>query len=185
MKRTGGAALTAFAGLSSVGLNRLIGTGSEQWGVGPALRLPIFDSGRLRANFRGKTTDLDAAIESYNSVVLDAVHDAADQISSLRAIALQQAQQASAQAAMESAYDLARQRLKADLSTYLIVLNAESSVLTQRRQVLDLKARTLDTQIALVRALGGGCHMDSISENAADGASTRATKNTSVPPISQ
>ena len=157
--------LTAFAGLSSIGLNRLIGTGSEQWGVGPAVRLPIFDSGRLRANLRGKTADLDAAVESYNSTVLDAVHDAADQISSLRSIALQQTQQAGAQTAAESAYDLAAQRFKAGLSTYLTVLNAESSVLNQRRQAVDLKARALDVQIALIRALGGGYSTDAVADN--------------------
>ena len=129
-----------------------------------ALKLPpvtsIFDSGRLRANLRGKTADLDSAIESYNGAVLDAVHDAADQISSLRSIALQQVQQTNAQIAAESAYDLAGQRYKAGLSTYLTVLNAESSVLNQRRQAVDLKARALDVQIALIRALGGGYQPD-------------------------
>lgn len=153
--------LTAFIGLASIGLNQLIKSGSEQYGAGPAIRLPIFDSGRLRANLRGKTADLDAAIESYNGAVLDAVHDVADQIGSLHSIDRQQAEQASAQAAAESAYDLVIQRYKAGLSTYLTVLNAEATVLNQRRQATDLKARTLDAQIALIRALGGGYTPDS------------------------
>jgi NodT family efflux transporter outer membrane factor (OMF) lipoprotein len=148
--------LTAFVGLNAIGLDRLVRSGSEQYGIGPALTLPIFDAGRLRANLRGKTADLDAAIESYNGAVLDAVHDAADQISSVRSIARQQAEQAKAQAAAESAYDLATQRYKAGLGTYLTVLNAESTVLNQRRLATDLKARALDVQIALIRALGGG-----------------------------
>ena len=176
--------LTAFAGLASIGLNRLIGTGSEQWGVGPALRLPIFDSGRLRANLLGKTADLDAAIESYNGTVLDAVHDAADQISSLRSIALQQAQQAGAQAAAESAYDLAGQRFKAGLSNYLTVLNAESNLLNQRRQAVDLKARALDVQIALIRAVGGGYNAESVAANI-NNAPAIATKSTTATPISR
>jgi NodT family efflux transporter outer membrane factor (OMF) lipoprotein len=148
--------LTAFAGLASIGLDRLINAGSEQYGAGPAIRLPIFDAGRLRANLRGKTADLDAAVESYNAAVLEAVHETADPISSLRAIALQQREQAQAQAAAESAYDLATQRYRAGLSTYLVVLNAEAGVLNQRRQAADLKARAWDAQVALVRALGGG-----------------------------
>ncbi len=148
--------LTAFAGLSSIGLDQLIKSGSEQYGAGPAIRLPIFDAGRLRANLSGKTAELDAAIESYNGVVLDAVHDAADQIDSMRSIGRQQAEQTNAQAAAESAYDLATQRYKAGLGNYLTVLNAEASVLSQRRQAADLKARALDVQIALIRALGGG-----------------------------
>jgi NodT family efflux transporter outer membrane factor (OMF) lipoprotein len=148
--------LTAFVGLSSIGLDQLFKSASEQYGAGPAIRLPIFDSGRLRANLAGKTADLDAAIESYNSAVLDAVHDAADQIGSLQSIARQQAEQSRAQAAAESAYDLATQRYKAGLAAYLTVLNAETTVLSQRRLGADLKARALDVQIALIRALGGG-----------------------------
>jgi NodT family efflux transporter outer membrane factor (OMF) lipoprotein len=148
--------LTAFFGLASIGLDQFLKAASEQYGAGPALRLPIFDAGRLRANLRGKAADLDVAIESYNGAVLEAIHDAADQIASLRSLERQRAEQARAQAAAESAYDLATQRYKAGLSTYLTVLNTESSVLSQRRLAVDLKARALDTQIALIRALGGG-----------------------------
>ena len=152
--------LTAFVGLASIGLDQLIKAGSEQYGAGPAIRLPIFDSGRLRANLGAKTADLDAAIESYNGAVLDAVHDVADQIASLRSVDRQQAEQVRAQAAAESAYDLSTQRYKAGLGTYLTVLNAEATVLAQRRQSADLKARALDAQIALIRSLGGGYAID-------------------------
>ena len=148
--------LTAFVGLASIGLDRLVKTTSEQYGAGPALRLPIFDAGRLRANLRIKTADVDAAVESYNNAVVDAVHEAADQIGSLRSIERQQNQQAQAQAAAESSFDLATQRYKAGLATYLTVLNAETNVLAQRRTAVDLKARALDGQVALIRALGGG-----------------------------
>jgi NodT family efflux transporter outer membrane factor (OMF) lipoprotein len=81
--------LVAFAGFGSIGLDRLLQAGSLQWGVGPALRLPIFDGGRLRANLRGKTADLDAAVESYNAAVIDAVRDVADQLASQGSIARQ------------------------------------------------------------------------------------------------
>ena len=148
--------LVAFAGFSSIGLGRLLDSGSQQWGVGPALRLPIFDAGRLRANLRGKTADLDAAVESYNAAVIDAVRDVADQVASSQAIVRQQTQQRAAQDAAESAYEIAVQRYKAGLGNYLNVLTAETSVLAQRRQAVDLAARALDTQVALIRALGGG-----------------------------
>ncbi len=148
--------LAAFVGASSIGFDRLLTTGAEQWGVGPALRLPLFDGGRLRANLRGKTAELDAAIASYNSAVIDAVHDAADPLSSLQALARQRAEQAQAQASAEAAYDIAQQRYQAGLGTYLHVLAAESAVLAQRRAGVDLAARTLDNQAQLMRALGGG-----------------------------
>ena len=148
--------LIGFVGLSSIGLGQLANAGSLQWGVGPALRLPIFDAGRLRANLRGKTADLDAAVESYNSSVLDAVRDVADQLASSRSITRQQAEQEQAESAAEGAYEIAVQRYRAGLGTYLNVLTAETNVLLQRRQRVDLAARALDTQVALIRALGGG-----------------------------
>jgi NodT family efflux transporter outer membrane factor (OMF) lipoprotein len=148
--------LVAFAGFSSIGLDRLLESGSQQWGVGPALRLPVFEGGRLRANLRGKTAELDAAVESYNASVIEAVHEVADQVASAQSITQQQTEQQAAQAAAESAYEIAVQRYQAGLGNYLQVLAAETPVLQQRRQALDLQARALDTQVALIRALGGG-----------------------------
>jgi NodT family efflux transporter outer membrane factor (OMF) lipoprotein len=152
--------LVAFAGFSSIGLDRLLNAGSEQWGVGPALRLPLFDGGRLRANLRGKTADLDIAIESYNATVIDAVRDVADQLTSRQAVARQQTEQRAAQVFAENAYEIALQRYEAGLGNYLQVLTAETLVLSQRRQGVYLAARALDTQVALMRALGGGYRAD-------------------------
>ena len=148
--------LVAFAGFSSIGLGNLLAAGSRQAGIGPALRLPIFEGGRLRANLQGQTADLDAAIESYNAAVIDAVRDAKDQVASAQAIARQQTEQCSAQASAETAYDVAVQRYKAGLGNYLSVLTVETNVLRQRGIAVDLAARALDTQVALARALGGG-----------------------------
>jgi len=152
--------ISAFIGFSTIGIDRLIRTGSEQYGVGPAIHLPIFDAGRLRANLRGRAADLDVAVETYNGSVVDAVREAADQLGSLQSIERQRRDQALAQAAAESAYDLATQRYRAGLGTYLTVLTAENNVLAQRRLTADLDARALDTQVALVRALGGGYAAD-------------------------
>jgi NodT family efflux transporter outer membrane factor (OMF) lipoprotein len=152
--------LTAFVGLSSIGLDNLADRGSRLWGVGPAIHLPIFDAGRLRANLRGKTADLDLAVESYNGAILDAVRDVADQLASSRSIARQQAEQRQAQAAAEGAYEIALQRYRAGLGTWLHVLTAETAVLNQRRLAVDLSARALDTQVQLMRALGGGFQPD-------------------------
>jgi NodT family efflux transporter outer membrane factor (OMF) lipoprotein len=148
--------LTAFAGLSSIGLDKLLQSGSQQWGVGPALSLPLFDNGRLRANLGGKTAERDAAVESYNSAVINAVHDVADQLASTRAVAAERAEQALAVAAAEDAYTGAQQRFRSGLYNALQVLSSESAVLAQRRVAVDLKTRTLQNQVALARALGGG-----------------------------
>jgi len=86
---------------------------------------------------------------------LQAVQDTVDQLGSLQAIARQQAEQQAAQSHAEAAYALATERYRAGLGNYLNVLAAESAVLNQRRQAVDLRARTLETQFSLVRALGG------------------------------
>jgi NodT family efflux transporter outer membrane factor (OMF) lipoprotein len=148
--------LSAFAGFSSIGLDKLLQAGSQQWGVGPALSLPLFDSGRLRANLGGKTAERDAAVESYNAAVINAVHEVADQLASAQAIARQQAEQTQAEQAAQDAYVAAQQRYRSGLLNALQVLNAETAVLAQRRQAVDLNTRALQNQVALARALGGG-----------------------------
>jgi NodT family efflux transporter outer membrane factor (OMF) lipoprotein len=147
--------LVGFAGLSSIGFDKLLNSDSAQWGVGPAIRLPLFEGGRLRANLRGKTADLDAAIESYNAQVLDAVHEVADRITSAQAVRRQQTEQSAAQASAETAYTIALQRYEAGLGNYLNVLSAEAPVLAQRRQGVDLAARAIDTQVQILHAIGG------------------------------
>ncbi|HET7837024.1 MAG TPA: efflux transporter outer membrane subunit, partial [Variovorax sp.] len=148
--------LIGFAGYSALGLGNLLESGSRQFGIGPAIRLPIFDAGRLRANQRARAAELDAAIGAYNAAVLEAVRDAADRILALQSIDRQQQDQTRAQAFAERAYRLAVQRYKAGIGSYLVVLTAESSVLAQRRAAADLRGRALDGQAELMRALGGG-----------------------------
>jgi NodT family efflux transporter outer membrane factor (OMF) lipoprotein len=152
--------LTAFIGLSSLGLDRFIDLGSRVYGAGPALRLPIFDAGRLRANLSARSADVDAAVEGYNGALLHALREVADELTSLQSIERQRRAQEGATAAADSAFELARQRYQAGLGNFLIVLTAQTNVLTQRRAATDLKARQLASEIALNRALGGGYEID-------------------------
>jgi NodT family efflux transporter outer membrane factor (OMF) lipoprotein len=147
--------LVAFAGLNSVGFGNISKAGSEQWGVGPAIRLPIFDGGRLRSQLKGKSADVDVAIETYNGLVVDAVREVADQLASLQSIARQSQEQQAAQANAKTLYDIAAQRFSAGLGNQALVLNAQTAVLAQERQAIELQARALDAQAQLLRATGG------------------------------
>ena len=129
--------------LHSIGFNKLLKAGSEQWGVGPAIRLPIFDAGRLRANLRGSGRPRRRGRKLQQHRV-DAMHDVADQISSIRSVARQQRQQARRRRRPKRPTTSATQRYRAGLGTYLTVLNAEANVLTQRRLAADLRARALE-----------------------------------------
>lgn len=148
--------LTAFAGLNSVGWSNITRAGAEQWGLGPALRLPVFETGRLRANLHGKSAELDAAVESYNALVLEAVRDVSEQLSSLQGIAKQQREQQLAQANAQALLEIAQQRFAAGLVTRSAIINAQSALVPHQRQAIELQARALDVQAQLLRALGGG-----------------------------
>ena len=148
--------LTAFIGLNALGFDNIFKTSSRQVGVTPALRLPIFEGKRLRAQLRGKQADLDTAIAQYNGVVLDAVKQAGDAIASVQSLDRQQKLQQESLAKAERAYDFSVQRYKAGLGTQITVLNTETQLIAQRRLAVDLQARELDTRVALAAALGGG-----------------------------
>ncbi|HUN92207.1 MAG TPA: efflux transporter outer membrane subunit [Burkholderiaceae bacterium] len=148
--------LSAFAGFNALGLSHLLETSSKTWGIEPALHLPIFDAGRLRANLAERRADATAAVEAYNATVLGAARETADALTSITALDRERTQQKLATEAAESAYDLAVVRYRAGLGTYLTVLTADANVLVQRRLASDLDARVADLDVALVRALGGG-----------------------------
>lgn len=148
--------LTAFAGFSSLGFTHWIDGSSRDYGVGPAISLPIFDGGRLRADLSSKNAEYDMAVESYNQTLIEAVHDVADQISSLRSLAQLQKQHDELQRSANSIYEIAQQREQAGLVSRVTVLNAQTAVLAQQSTDIDLKTRAVDLTINLVRALGGG-----------------------------
>src|SRR5512146_1239189 len=72
--------LVAFAGLSSLGLDRLLEARSTIVGAGPAVRLPLFSAAGLRASLRGREAEYDLAVEQYNALLVDAVREVADQV---------------------------------------------------------------------------------------------------------
>jgi len=148
--------LIAFIGVQSLFLNKLTASGSDIGQVGPAVSLPIFNGGRLKAGLRGAEADRDAAVASYDAALTEALHQVADVLASSRALQSQAASSRAALAASEDAYRIARLRYQGGLSTYPAVLLAEQAVLQRRRIVADLDARALALDVQLVRALGGG-----------------------------
>jgi NodT family efflux transporter outer membrane factor (OMF) lipoprotein len=148
--------LTAFVGASSLGLDYLLKSGARVDGIGPAISMPIFEGGRLRAQLKGKMAAYDAAVAAYNQALADAFHDVADQVQSLRSAEMQIENQRTASRAAEATFKLAQQREHAGTVSLLQVLAAESVWLAQRRLELDALARSADLRAALVKSLGGG-----------------------------
>jgi NodT family efflux transporter outer membrane factor (OMF) lipoprotein len=148
--------LIAFLGFQSIGLSQLLEAGSHIAGVGPAVRLPLFEGGRLRSELAGSHADYDAAVQQYNQTLIEALREIADELAASRSVASQTRQHELAVAAARDAYDLSVQRYREGVGTYLTVLSAETLVLQQEHLGADLRARELADHINLVRALGGG-----------------------------
>ena len=148
--------LSAFIGFDAIGLSNWLTAGSRTLGLAPAISLPIFDAGRLRAQLKGRTAETDEAIEQYNASVLAALREVADALSSWRSLQAQLGEQSVVSSALDSASGLALQRYQAGLSNYLTVLAAQSAALEQQRTMLDLQARAYSLNVALIQSLGGG-----------------------------
>jgi NodT family efflux transporter outer membrane factor (OMF) lipoprotein len=148
--------LLAFVGLQSLGGANLLTAASRMLGAGPAVTLPIFDAGRLRAQLQAKDADYDVAVEQYNQTLADAMREVVDQVVSFRSLDEQRRQQRDAAATTREAYDLALLRYREGIGNYLQVLSAEQPMLAQQSLDADLSARALELSINLVRALGGG-----------------------------
>lgn len=163
--------LAAFAGLSSLGLSNLLHGGSMVAGVGPAIRLPVFEGGTLRAQLQGRVAAYDNAVALYNQTLTEALHQVADQVQSLRAAASQSRERQLASEAAHNTLMLAEQRQRVGTANTLQVLASESAWLSQRQLALDAQARQADLRIALIKALGGG--FDAAREDLAAPAAAR------------
>jgi len=148
--------LTGNFGLDAFGWSDLFTWSSRQVMVGPAVHLPIFDAGALRAKLKGNYADFDLDVANYNQTLINALNEVATQVSSIRSNDRQSADAQRALDASSKAYELAVIRYKAGLSPQLQVLNADDNRLAAEQAVTNLKMRRRDLQIGLVKALGGG-----------------------------
>lgn len=148
--------LIGAAGFAAIGLSTLFNGSSGQYGIGPAIHLPIFDAGELRAKYAGATAQLDEAVASYNQSVVSAVKQTSDAVTQLQALEGQAAQQGEALRAAHASFDLAARRYRSGLSPQLNVLSAEDVLIQAKRQEASLSADLLSARVSLLMAMGGG-----------------------------
>src|SRR5690606_992268 len=123
--------LSAAVGYLSLGMDQLIRSSSENYGVGPVITLPIFNAGGLNARLDGRRAERDEAIARYNDTVLGALREVADARDSIRALQTQiQHQEASLQA-ITTAYNIAQDRYRSGLDDFIQVLLAQNETLKQ------------------------------------------------------
>ncbi|CAL8479437.1 efflux transporter outer membrane subunit [Caballeronia sp. S22] len=148
--------LSAAAGLDAFGWGRFLTAGSRQMQLASAIHLPIFDAGALRAQLKGRYADFDYDVATYNQTLINALSDVATQVSQVRSADLQLVDARQALDAQTKAYQLALVRYRSGLAQQLTVLNADDNRLAAETAVLNLEMDRRGTQIALIKALGGG-----------------------------
>jgi len=154
--------LVALGGTIAVGKFANLFQGSAaSYGAGPALDLPIFDGGRLKANYRANVADIDVAVTAYNRTVLTAVQETANQLSDITTLNTSLADQQQSLDDAQVAFRLATERYKAGLTTYLTVLTTETQVFDAQRQRVDLEAARASARVNLVIDVGGDFRPDS------------------------
>ncbi|MDO8280674.1 MAG: efflux transporter outer membrane subunit [Burkholderiaceae bacterium] len=148
--------LNPALGVDSRTLSRLFDAPSLLWSLGVSATQALFDGGRLDANLRFAKAGYEATVSNYRRVVLTAMQEAEDGISSLAALERAHAQARTAVQSARRVLDLANSRYEGGVSSYLDVITAQQSLLNSERQAAQLLGQRMLTSVFLVKALGGG-----------------------------
>jgi NodT family efflux transporter outer membrane factor (OMF) lipoprotein len=148
--------LVAFIGFESLGIRSLGSSGSDTGAIGPAVHLPIFDGGRIRANYGTANAQYDQAVAIYDGALNQALHDTADAARSLQALDARLTNTQAALVSGEKAYRLAKRRYEEGMADFQSVLTTEDAVVQIRQSETQLRARGVGLDITLIKALGGG-----------------------------
>lgn len=160
-----GVARTAFypeivfngmGGFESINAGTLFDWPSRLWAIGPSLNLPLFTGGRNRAQLASAHAAYDEAVANYRQIVLVAFEEVEDQLAAQRLLTQELNAESAAFTAASRTLDIANNRYKAGLVTYLEVATAQSAALANERTVVQLHGERLVAEVALIKALGGG-----------------------------
>ena len=159
-----GLAMTAFyphitlaggGGWESRDIATLISAPSALWSLGGDLLQPIFNGGRNRANLAASRAAYDESVANYRESVLEAFQQVEDGLSGLALLDQAAKTQQAAVADSRRALDLANDRYVGGVTTYLDVITAQSTLLSNERLATQLLGQQMTTSVYLVKALGG------------------------------
>lgn len=148
--------LAGLIGYQSIGLANLFMPTSTYGNYGPAIYIPIFEGGRLRANLRQANESYNESIANYEKTLLNALQEVADTSTNMSALDEQIKLSNISVDKATSALLISKQRYEAGLTNYLEVLVAEDELLNMLRIQTDINARSFIYDVALNKALGGG-----------------------------
>lgn len=148
--------LTAFLGLESVLYRLLFRSDSKMAGLQPAIHLPIFTAGEIRANIRAKKARFDEAVFAYNDLLLKSVGEVADVLVLARSVFEQKNDQEQILEAAQARYDLTTLRLLSGLDNRLSQLYIQEELILKELDDVSLLYAQYVAAIKLIKALGGG-----------------------------
>jgi NodT family efflux transporter outer membrane factor (OMF) lipoprotein len=148
--------LSAFIGYQAFGLDNLFQSGNDAGSIGPAIYLPIFSGGRLEGQLTSAEAHYEQAVAQYDATLTQALHDVADVVTSTKALDAQIIKAREAVTAAGDAHQIATNRYKGGLATYLDVLSAEDALISSKKALANLQSRAFTLDLALIHALGGG-----------------------------
>jgi len=147
--------LSPAYGYESTSLSSLFNAPSLLWSVGVSITQPIFDAGRIRANFDFAKAGYDVTVANYRRVVLTAMQEAEDGITGMAALDRATTQARVAIVSARQVLDIATSRYEGGVATYLEVITAQQALLSNERLAAQLQGQLLLTSVFLVKALGG------------------------------
>lgn len=156
--------ITAVGGFQGSSIVDWLTWPSRYWAVGPQIAETVFDFGRRRAQVEAAQAGYDAQVANYRQTALTAFQEVEDNLSSLRILEQESAKQHEATTAAESSLQLSLNRYKGGLVTYLEVVTAQSTALTNERTEVDLMRRRMDASVQLIKALGGGWDVSNLPQ---------------------
>ncbi|HCN17547.1 MULTISPECIES: efflux transporter outer membrane subunit [Psychrobacter] len=152
--------LASSIGVSSGSLDDLFKSGAIGWSFGPSVSVPIFDAGRLDANYEVAKIEREQSLANYERSIQTAFREVSDVLATRATLGEQLEAQYRLQDNFEQTYQIADARFKAGISNYLDVLDAQRSLFSTQQGILDLELQKIVSQVELYQALGGGANLD-------------------------
>ena len=148
--------LSGTGGFQSSSIKNLLTLPSGFWSVGPTLSETIFDAGLRRATVQQFTALYNADVAGYRQTVLTAFQQVEDSMAAIRILSKQIQQQVQAEQSGERYLELAKARYFTGVDTYLNVLVAQNTLLTDQQTLASLRTEAMTASVQLIEALGGG-----------------------------
>ena len=148
--------LSAAAGFESGSLANIFSASNIVYAIGPTLNYNVFDAGLRRSQSAQAIAGFEESSSDYRQTVLTAFQQVEDNLAALRILAQEADQQRQATEAAQGAQKIFDNRYVGGIDTYLQVVTAQNTALTNERNDIDIMRRRMDASVLLVKALGGG-----------------------------